>query len=251
MVARSTVVTQGAERRGGGHLARQPVGLGDELGGPLELVVALLGLVALLRQRLGAPGLGQVGLLSRQLDVEPARRAWASAQLRPVGLEARQALLARDELALEPDDLVAHGLQQPGVLLALGAIAMDGRVELPLRPGGAPICAADRLLETVRHGRLLGSGHVRELGVADGRGDPEERLAGHARELGDVLRDEAVISDRLAVGHQLGLALGTREALHQPTRRPSASSSTVTSGAAAAPQRTAWRTSSRFESAFR
>ena len=35
-------------------------------------------------------------------------------------------------------------------------------------------------------------------------------------ELGDVLRDEPVVPDRLALGHQLGLTLGTREALHQP-----------------------------------
>ena len=209
--------TQGRQRQARGQLGLQGVGFDDELGRSLQLHVALLGGIALGEQRSGSPGLGQVGLLARQLLLEPAAPLVRLGPLRAVGLQSRQGLLARGHLGLEACDLVAHGLQQAGVLGAFRAIAVDGRVELPARPGGTAIRAADGLLEPVGDARLA-AGHLAQLGVADARGGPEEGLVGDAGDGRDALLDEREVADGLALDGQLGLRPWARETLHEATR---------------------------------
>ncbi len=149
------------QRHGRGQFAAQAVGLLHQLGGPLQPQVALLRLVALGGQRLGAAGLRQVGLLAGELRVQRFAAGVGFRPLGPVGLEARQGLLIRRQLRLEQADLLTHGPQQAGVLLALGAIAMDGRIELLLGLAGAPVGAADGLLQAIGDGRLI-IGHGRQ-----------------------------------------------------------------------------------------
>ena len=192
----------------------QPIGLLLELRGPLEACVANLGCVTLDGQRLGSLGLLQISCLAPQLDVQGLAALIRLHPGRSVCFESAQGDLASGELTLEQSDLLAQDLEETRVLVALGAIAVDGGGQLLLGPAGAPVGTADGLLQAILDDRLFGA-DLGQLGVTDARGRSEERLGGDAGEIRDLILDERVVARGFAVDHELGFRTLTGEALDE------------------------------------
>ncbi len=134
-----------------------------------------------------------------------------------VGLQARESALAVGQLTFEHGHLLAHDLEQTGVLGALGAIAVNRGLELLPGFGSAPVSAADDLLQAIPEDRLV-TPHAGQLRVADTGGGTEEVLTRDPGDLSHLVLYQRVVAARTVPERELTLRARTIEALDQPPR---------------------------------
>jgi len=137
------------------HLALEAVGLRLQLSRTLESLVAILGVDALDGQTLCAACFLKVGGLEVELRVERLATLIGLYPGGAVSLKPLEGGFAIGQLTLEHADLFAHDLEQARILVTLGAVAVDRRLQLLLGLARAAIGSTDGLLESVLDGRLV------------------------------------------------------------------------------------------------
>ena len=194
------------------------VRLGHQRGGLAQALVAPLRCCVLGHEGFCARGIGQVGLLARQLRVQREASRAGLGQRRPVRLQLPEGRLTARGLGRQLLESRGAWPSAPRVLETLGAIALDGRVQLLLGLRRAAVGAADASCSRSRWPARR-SGRGLELGMAHaGRGPEEASLGMPVRSATRAWMRRGVAFDLVALD-ELGLRLAAGEALDQASAR--------------------------------